>query len=295
MENYYFEKEKVKITEEGIELFPVFSMGPELLSVPHMHSSLEILFCTSGFLSVILNGNKFNISEGEMILLRSNSVHSIYSVGNGKNAYYVLKAKLSLILDFTFKKNLSTYLLSLISKDKDAKTVWKKEESEDLFETLNKLIKEQNASEYGSDIAIKINVVTILLKILRDTENHSQTCNESEDLIRRIYELTLYINQHYSEDISAKQLCSKISLSYSYFSTVFKKITGMSFKEFLINTRIYHAEEELLSTDKSITDIATDCGFNNTSYFIYNFKKLRNITPLELRKKVKSNQQTHSS
>lgn len=200
------------------------------------------------------------------------------------NFNYVLKAKLALIFGFASKKNQLLYMLALTSKNKEAKTVWHSEECTDAFSAIKNLLKEQERSEYGYDIAVTISAVTVLLKIMRDTKDDISLLTAKDDLIKRIYDTTIYINRHYMEDISARVLCDNISLSYNYFSNVFKKITGLTFKDYLINTRISHAEQELLSTDKSITDIAADCGFNNTSYFIATFKKIKNVTPSELRK-----------
>lgn len=284
MDDYYYEKEKAKITESGIEAFTVTATGKKNVSVPHLHSSIEILFCTAGSLLVNLDGKGFEVNAGEMILLRSNIIHSIYSTSDGFNSYYVLKAKLALIFGFASKKNQLLYMLALTSKNKEAKTVWHTEECAEAFSAIKKLLDEQERSEYGYDIAVTINAVTVLLKIMRDTRDDTSLLNTKDDLIKRIYDTTIYINRHYMEDISARELCNNISLSYNYFSNVFKKITGLTFKDYLINTRISHAEQDLLSTDKSITDIAADCGFNNTSYFISTFKKMKNVTPSELRK-----------
>ena len=95
------------------------------------------------------------------------------------------------------------------------------------------------------------------------------------------------INSHYAEDITAADCCRRASLSYNYFSSIFKKVTGLNFKDYLNLTRINQAEKELLATDRSITDIAAACGFNNTSYFISTFKKIKNVTPSEMRKAQK--------
>ena len=233
MDDYYYEKEKAKITESGIEAFTVTATGKKNVSVPHLHSSIEILFCTAGSLLVNLDGQGFEVNAGEMILLRSNIIHSIYSTSDGFNSYYVLKAKLALIFGFASKKNQLLYMLALTSKNKEAKTVWHTEECAEAFSAIKKLLDEQERSEYGYDIAVTINAVTVLLKIMRDTRDDTSLLNTKDDLI---------------------------------------------------NTRISHAEQDLLSTDKSITDIAADCGFNNTSYFISTFKKMKNVTPSELRK-----------
>lgn len=297
MKDYYFEKEKLAIAEEGLEVFQFKSMGKQVTAVSHLHSSIEILFFTKGHFCVNMDGRSFNAAAGDMTLFRSNTLHSVYALDDGHNEYYVLKVKLSLILEIASKEMRSHYLLSLTSKNKNAKALWNREECEQIGTTLTlkRLIEEKQESKYGSDIAVKLCAVNILLEILRDTKNSTVIINESTDLIRRIYDTTLYINEHYAEDITATELCRRASLSYNYFSNIFKKVTELTFKDYLNLTRINHAERELLSSDKSITDIAASCGFNNTSYFIATFKKIKNITPSELRKVQKQTMSQYPS
>ncbi len=289
MENYYFEQEKPIITEEGIEVFQYKSTGRQITAVSHLHSSIELLFFTKGHFCVNMDGRSFNTGEGDMALFRSNTLHSVYALDDGRNEYFVLKVKLSLILEVASQKMRTLYMLNLTSKNKNTKAVWTREECESIGTTaaLRRLIKEKEASEYGSDIAVKLHAMTILLEILRDTQNKTAIINESYDLIRRIYDTTTYINSHYAEDITAADCCRRASLSYNYFSSIFKKVPGLNFKDYLNLTRINRAEKELLTTDRAITDIAAACGFNNTSYFIATFKKIKNVTPSEMRKAQK--------
>lgn len=56
-------------------------------------------------------------------------------------------------------------------------------------------------------------------------------------------------------------------MSKSFLSKRFKTATGFGFKEYIINLRIQNACRLLLETNKSITDIAFECGFNDSNYF----------------------------
>ena len=142
---------------------------------------------------------------------------------------------------------------------------------------------------YGSDIAIRISAAEIVLALLRDTEQQllPPADAQNENLIRRIYDAIVYINKHYAEDITAESCSRYVFLSYSYFSRSFKRITGHTFKDYLILTRLNHAEKELVSTEKPITEIASGCGFNSVSYFIAMYKKLKGTTPSAFRNSAK--------
>ena len=73
-------------------------------------------------------------------------------------------------------------------------------------------------------------------------------------------------------------------MSDSYFSRRFKTVTGFGFKEYLNAVRIRHACDLLLSTDKSITQIASDCGYMDSNYFGDAFHKIKHVSPSQYRK-----------
>ena len=81
-----------------------------------------------------------------------------------------------------------------------------------------------------------------------------------------------------------EDVAKKFNLSRSYLSKKFKSVTGFGFKEYIINVRIQHACELLLNTNKSITDIAFECGFNDSNYFGDAFRRTKGISPNKYRK-----------
>ena len=69
-----------------------------------------------------------------------------------------------------------------------------------------------------------------------------------------------------------------------YFMKFFKKYMNLTVNEYLNNYRLRRAYKLIKNTDLSITEIAFLSGYNNSRYFIVQFKKMYNITPKELRK-----------
>ena len=82
-------------------------------------------------------------------------------------------------------------------------------------------------------------------------------------------------------------MAQKFYFSRGYFSSFFKKYTGKTFKTYLTEVRILHAESMLKDTDNSISQIAQDTGFNDERRLIETFKKYYHITPGNFRKKEK--------
>ena len=94
----------------------------------------------------------------------------------------------------------------------------------------------------------------------------------------------IYINKNYMEDITLEKMCETVNMSYSYFSRMFKSITGTTFKEYLNTIRIDRAENLLVNTNKTATEICIKCGFNNPAYFSKVYKEIKGISPLSARK-----------
>ena len=77
-------------------------------------------------------------------------------------------------------------------------------------------------------------------------------------------------------------------MNYQYFSMFFKKVTNQNFKDYLLDVRLNHAQKQLIQSDKSVSMIAMESGFEYASYFVQKFKKKVGLTPLEYRKKYQN-------
>ena len=289
MDTYRYEQEQAVITKTGIEFF-MQKMPNEAGRVnPHVHSAIEILHIIKGSFHVITDSADVVAGEGSTVLIRSNTVHRIIPLSSGESFYYVLKVKPSLIIDFSSGDNRGVYLLKLALGTSDSRVLWDEEDSERLgiSYSITRIAREQEGCTFGHDIAIRTSAAEILLALLRSS-GYVPGCDDIEgmtdDTIRRIYDVTVYINSHYSEDLTAAGCAARAFMSNGHFSRCFTRVTGKSFKDYLNSVRVNIAERELLTTDKSVTDIALDCGFNNVSYFISVYKRLKGRTPNDHRK-----------
>ena len=93
-----------------------------------------------------------------------------------------------------------------------------------------------------------------------------------------------YILDNYSEELRLETVAREVHLSPTYFSALFKKMTGCSFAKYLTRVRIAKAKELLENTDISVTDIAFQVGFNDPAYFAGIFRREFGLTPLAYRK-----------
>ena len=93
-----------------------------------------------------------------------------------------------------------------------------------------------------------------------------------------------YIADHLDEEITTGIIANELHISPTHLSRLFRQQTGFSPYDYVIAERINKAKEYLLTTDKSVTDIAYLTGFNSQANFIYCFKNHEGISPGRFRK-----------
>ena len=88
---------------------------------------------------------------------------------------------------------------------------------------------------------------------------------------------------HRSEMLRMNQMAELCHLSPSYFSKLFLRELGENFTDYVKRQKVSWAKEMLRRTDKSVSEISSELGFLDSSYFIKVFKAVEGITPLAYR------------
>ncbi|MBQ6525746.1 MAG: helix-turn-helix transcriptional regulator [Clostridia bacterium] len=92
-----------------------------------------------------------------------------------------------------------------------------------------------------------------------------------------------YIDSHYMEPLTAKQVAEAIGVSYSYLCSHFKAEAGMSIVEYNQRAKVQNARRLLEMSDYSLGEIASYLSFSSQSYFQTIFKKIEGVTPKQYR------------
>lgn len=100
-----------------------------------------------------------------------------------------------------------------------------------------------------------------------------------------VREALQYIDKHLKDDISLKDVADYVHLNPSYLSVLFKEQAKLTFSEYITRRRIQRAKELLITTKLPISEVAEECGYKTTKYFIKLFKDLEGITPSVYRKR----------
>jgi AraC-like DNA-binding protein len=105
-----------------------------------------------------------------------------------------------------------------------------------------------------------------------------------DNITNKVYSITTYIHNNYTEDLSLNSIADQFYVSNYYLSHQFKKVTGFTLTEYIQLTRIRNAQSLLISTNKPITDIAFLSGFSSFSQFNRVFNNFVGTSPSKFRK-----------
>lgn len=100
--------------------------------------------------------------------------------------------------------------------------------------------------------------------------------------------LAKFLSEHYQEPLQIRDVANRANLNESYAATLFKTTFSMTILDYLTQHRIAHAQRLLVTTNRSVLEIAFDAGFGSSSQFYSSFVKACGQTPLAYRKRVRS-------
>lgn len=261
----------------------------------HWHYFVELIYMLDGSAEMYANGDKFLLSEGDMIVFHPKTVHSICAVDNVMPRYAVLK----------FDINRMTQTASYAPKfrsifktaEKNGMNVFFDSEQTaeyNMGKCFESCIKEMNTQQYGYDLAIQNNIYMLLVSIVRVwTKSGFVVNNETfaEDERYDIFNITEFIDENMTNSIKVSDIAARCNMSYSYFAKQFVSVYGKSCKEYIEMMRIYKAEEYLMFTDFDLNYISQETGFSDCSHLIKSFKHFRGTTPKQFRLQHKNSKQ----
>lgn len=126
----------------------------------------------------------------------------------------------------------------------------------------------------------------LLLKLHR-LVNDITTNNINDIAINRIKDSVKYITMHFTDELFVSELAKECSVCESYYCKLFKRIMGATPVDYITSLRISKACDLLVQyPSEKISVIASECGFNNTTYFNKIFKQKTQLSPSEFRSKT---------
>ncbi len=256
---------------------PYYKMGEA-----HSHDAYEIYYLVFGNRRFFINDSIYYIKPGDLVLIPKGEIHrtSFDSDATHERVYvYFSEGYLAdLVNRYGRRTVLECFAASHVSVPSNRRGYL-----EDLFARM------ENEYEHGdrfSDLILRNCLTELLAFILRCREYQDQAGEAITGGDARMQEAARYIAREFRHELTLDSVAAVMGLSPPYFSRKFKESTGFGFKEYLVHVRIRNATALLLETQKPVSQIAYDCGFNNGNYFGDVFARLKGVSPSRYRKRM---------
>jgi len=281
----------MKITKDDLELdkeYPFLISEQVLVSKDncddsfHWHSFFEITYIRSGRGSYYVNGRKYDVSEGDVIIFNNVEPHGWW-VEDEEMHILVMVFSSELIAGRTSFFD-SDYLQPFIERGSSFKNKIDKEDeiTMEIGAVMSEISREWKGRKLGYQLMIKsdvLKILTLLIRYSQDDTKPRELLNEKKNAMKRLQDAFEYISSNYKNKVTLEEAAKAAYMSPNYFSSYFRRVTGVTFSEYLTDLRIRKAKELLRTTDLSTNEIAGECGFGNMSNFYRLFKKQTGSTP----------------
>lgn len=121
-------------------------------------------------------------------------------------------------------------------------------------------------------------------RLLSDVKMQHQSGDTQLDQVNAIVD---HIASDLTQPVSAAQAAAKLDMSASRFSRFFRRATGNTYTDFVNRIRIHRACQLLMETDRQITHICYEVGFNNVANFNRRFLDIKGMKPGEFRRQTR--------
>jgi AraC-like DNA-binding protein len=247
----------------------------------HFHSEYEIIYIKESSGTRFVGNSSDKFENGNIFLLGSNLPHYMKS-DEVYHANNELRVKGTII---QFEKDFMYHSISYYPH----------------FFKIKKLLEEsQNGIFFPSGCSVrliellgKIPLETSmdqmilfleLLKVMSETSSRkiissSDFSNEILSEVSRVDKVISFLNKNYTRKIDLDEIASFAAMNPTAFCRFFKSHAGKSFKNYILELRVSYACKLLMMSDKNISQISTECGFDTISHFNKTFKKRTGYTP----------------
>lgn len=254
----------------------------------HWHKEFQFSYSLLETVVVFIENEKIILSPGEGIFINSNILHQIKPYDNNNCMMFSIDFDKTLIGGSEKSLIEKRYITPLI-ESKNLKYIyltpnihWQK----NILDQLKLVFNLSHEKTYAYELEIKSHLSIVWLNLIKELKDKIHLSPSFISYDNERVKLALeYVHKHYSEDIFLDNIASAANISKSECCRCFKRILKITPFEYLMEYRISRSAELLLKSDKPISQIAFEAGFNGISYFGKIFKKYRNCTPSEYRER----------
>ncbi len=249
-----------------------------IMSSHHLHPYFELCFVEHGSCRFLVGDGMYDLSEGDFLLIPPDIIHYTRYLSGPcrRSGIYFRLSDLEEQVIAMLPGGESFFSEMRIFHVPEA---YQKQYNE----LIAAMVLEEQVNDGRTPMILRMQLQVLLLNssricvFLRDTPADIHTAD------RQVLEAARYINEHFRQQISSPEIAAAAGFSPNYLSRKFREAAGIGIHEYLVFVRLRSAALELISTDHSVTEVATNCGFSDSNYFKDAFKKKYGITPREYR------------
>lgn len=247
----------------------------------HWHHALQFVYVINGELNITIADKSIIICKGDAIFINSNVVHEITEhIANTE--YFCWNIELPEIENY-IEFDYVTYITQNAAKLPYIYLSSSDPNQMILIQMIKNAgeVYEKHQSYFKLDITIKYyEALKWLLNVLE-----KQTVYIDYYFDNRVKHLIDYIQKHFDSKMTLDTLSKQIYMSQSETIKLFKQYAKKTPFQYLLDVRLEQSIRMLYSLHRyTITDVAINCGFSTTSYFIQVFKNKYGITPKKFQK-----------
>lgn len=264
----------------------------DLTEKMHYHDFTEIVIVLQGSAVHYVGGNELLVSAGDIFVLQGYQKHAFKDASNIEivNVMFNMKKTKHFLNVDTFKKIPGYKALFILEpqirnthQSKHILRLSRKQLARVEF-IVNTMSLEQELEEIGHKTIIKDKLEELIIYLSR--EYSKSNAKEAIALIR-ISSIIDFMEANFKEELDLNQLADISCMSVRNFQRIFKKATGQSPIDYLIQVRLQKAKYFLRETLMPISEIAIETGFNDNNYFSREFKKVLGVPPSLYRMRFK--------
>ena len=281
-----------ELVEHGTPLFPVACYHDNIseAEVPwHWHDELEILIVEAGTARVSVNGTDHIVKQREGFFINAGALHGVWPDGTEvctlRSVVFHPRLAGGSVDSIIWQK----YLEPLLSDPCRPYVYfanmqeWERAASRTIQEAWQACVSESEGFEL--EVRERLSrLIFLLAKYCPAAEK-----KPSEKTLRdgaRIKLMLQYIQEHYDGELTLAKIAESAAISENECLRCFRSMIGCTPIQYVKQVRIQTAAELLLSTNRKISDIGAECGFQEMSYFAKTFRELKGCTPGEFRHKM---------
>ncbi len=267
---------------ESVGIFmPVSGPCYYAVSPAHTHPSYMFIFMFDDVTQISINGETIPAQYGKVFALEPNvEHHEVYSNNTPKYIAVMIESHF-------FKTQLSDYNINYENNYDNKIEYGYCEPSSSLINLLKRFMIESSSNLPGSGKLLEALSLEICHNLIRSIINISveqETISDRLEVSRAI----TFIHTHIDEKITVNQIAQEVNMSASHFSRIFKREIGLSPLAYILNTRLDRVKKLLVSSNKTITQIALESGFNSSAYLAAAFMKKYNMRPSSYKRQLNS-------